>query len=453
MMNRTRHGFVAFCILISSFGVQAQVETDSLLTALNDSTHVKFQTHFYDAMKHKALGNYSKAIDELLMCEKLNSIESVVFHELGINYFKLKQFERAEFNLQKAIELNADNFWYKESLYHLYIEQNRFEEATLALQPMLTRHPDYKQDLVNLYFEVGRYQEALNVLDELDYNFGINAARDSIRKDIYDRSGLEAQRIAHLKTRLQETPEDPSNFLNLIYAYSELNKKKEAFETAQEFLKQHPKSHFVHVALYKFYLDAKEYDKAIASMKIVATSTVVLPSFKVKVLNDFMSFIEKHPEYKSVLLEVTNSVTENSASRSDLEWADYYYNQKNYLKAISSYIKALEFDPNNFTIIKNLALLYLETNQFETAVLFTNDQLEMYPSQPLLYLVNGMANKALNNLDMAVESLSMGLDYIYDNNEIQYDFYKQLSATYELQGNIEASEAFTKKAMALKNNP
>ena len=453
MMNRTRHGFVAFCILISSFGVQAQVETDSLLTALNDSTHVKFQTHFYDAMKHKALGNYSKAIDELLMCEKLNSIESVVFHELGINYFKLKQFERAEFNLQKAIELNADNFWYKESLYHLYIEQNRFEEATLALQPMLTRHPDYKQDLVNLYFEVGRYQEALNVLDELDYNFGINAARDSIRKDIYDRSGLEAQRIAHLKTRLQETPEDPSNFLNLIYAYSELNKKKEAFETAQEFLKQHPKSHFVHVALYKFYLDAKEYDKAIASMKIVSTSTVVLPSFKVKVLNDFMSFIEKHPEYKSVLLEVTNSVTENSASRSDLEWADYYYNQKNYLKAISSYIKALEFDPNNFTIIKNLALLYLETNQFETAVLFTNDQLEMYPSQPLLYLVNGMANKALNNLDMAVESLSMGLDYIYDNNEIQYDFYKQLSATYELQGNIEASEAFTKKAMALKNNP
>ena len=97
--------------------------------------------------------------------------------------------------------------------------------------------------------------------------------------------------------------------------------------------------------------------------------------------------------------------------------------------------------------------MYLETNQFETAVLFTNDQLEMYPSQPLLYLVNGMANKALNNLDMAVESLSMGLDYIYDNNEIQYDFYKQLSATYELQGNIEASEAFTKKAMALKNNP
>jgi len=453
MMNRTRHGFVVLWTLISLFGVQAQVETDSLLTVLNDSTHVKFQTHFYDAMKHKALENHSKAIDALELCKSLNPTEPVVFHELGINYFKLKEYNSAEDNFQKAIALDADNFWYKESLYHLYIDQNRFEEAILALQPMLPRHPDYKQDLVNLYFEVGRYQEALNVLDELDYNFGINAARDSIRKDIYDRSGLEAKRIAHLQKRLQETPEDPSNFLNLIYAYSELNKKKEAFETAQEFLKQHPKSHLVHVALYKFYLDAKQYDKAIASMKIVTTSTVVVPSLKVKVLNDFMSFIEKHPEYKSVLLDLTNSVTENSPSRSDLEWADYYYNQKNYLRAISSYIKALEFDPNNFTIIKNLALLYLETNQFETAVLFTNDQLEMYPSQPLLYLVNGTANMQLDHIDAAIESLITGLDYIYDNKKIQYDFYKQLSATYELQGNIEASNAFTKKAMALKNNP
>mgnify|MGYP001128757250 CR=1 FL=1 len=452
-MIKTRHSFVIFCVLISVFWGHTQNETDSLLVDSKESTHVKFQNHFYEALRQKTLENYSKSIEELLDCKSLDATESVVFHELGTNYFKLKQYDNAEYNFQKAIAIDGDNFWYKESLYHLYVDQNRFADAILAIAPLLSRHPDYKQDLVNLYLEAGRYLDALNVLDELDHNFGINAVRDSIRKDIYDRSGLEAKRIAHLKHRLDASPEEPANFLNLIYAYSELNQKKEAFETAQEFLKQHPKSHLVHVALYKFYLDAKEYDKAIASMKIVATSSVVLPSFKVKVLNDFMSFIEKHPEYKSVLLEVTNSVTENSPSRSDLEWADYYYNQKDYLRAISSYIKALEFDPNNFTIIKNLALLYLETNQFETAVLFTNDQLEMYPSQPLLYLVNGTANRQLDHLDMAIESLTTGLDYIVDNKKLQLDFYKQLSTTYELQGNIEASNAFTKKAMALKNNP
>ena len=451
-MKKTIHGFVVFCILISSFGIQAQAEADNLLSVSQDSTHVKFQNHFYDAMKQKALESYSKAVDALIVCKSLKPTESVVFHELGINYFKLKQYDSAEFNFQKAITLDADNFWYRESLYHLYIEQKRFDEAILALQPMLSRHPDYKQDLVNLYLEAGRYDEALSVLDDLDNTLGINASRDQIRNELYDLSGAEDKRIAHLQKRLQETPEEPTNFLNLIYAYSQLNKKKEAFETALTFQKQHPKSHLVHVALYKFYLDAKEYDKAIASMKIVTTSTVVVPSLKVKVLNDFMRFIAEFPEYESALAEVTNTVSENTPSRSDLEWADYYYNQKAYLKAISSYTKALEFDPDNFTIIKNLALLYLETNQFETAVLFTNNQLELYPSQPLLYLVNGTANRQLNNLDLAVESLTTGLDYIFDNKKLEHDFYKELSIAFQLQGNIEASEAFTKKAMALENN-
>ena len=449
-MNKVQHGFVALSLLISSFGTQAQVETDSLLSASNNSTHVKFQNYFFEALKQKALENYSKAIDALVLCKSLNPTESVVYHELGTNYFKLKQFENSEFNFQKAIALDEGNFWYKESLYHLYIEQNRFEDAILALKPLLTQHPDYKQDLVNLYLEAGRYDDALDVLDDLDKTLGVKASRDKIRNQLYDLSGDENKRIHHLKKRLEETPEDATNFLNLIYAYSNLDQKKEAFETAQVFLKQHPKSHLVHAALYKFYLDQKAYDKAIESMKIVTTSSVVSPDIKVKVLNDFMSFVAQFPEYKPALLEVTNTVTQTTPNRSDIEWADYYYNQKAFSKALSYYAKALRFDPDNFTIIKNIALLYLETNQYEKAAEFTHDQLELYPSQPLLYLVNGTANKQLDKLDVAIEFLTMGLDYVIDNIPLQIDFYKQLSSAFMLQDNIQESEAFTKKATALE---
>ena len=113
----------------------------------------------------------------------------------------------------------------------------------------------------------------------------------------------------------------------------------------------------------------------------------------------------------------------------------------------------MEFDPANFKIIKNSALLYLETNQFEKAAEFTNNQLELYPSQPLLYLVSGTANKQLNKLDLAIEFLTMGLDYIIDNQKLKIDFYKQLSSAYMLKDNIQESEAFTKKATALEQKP
>ena len=452
-MKKGPYRFVIICFLISSIWGQAQVVTDSLELVSNDKTYVEFQTHFYEAIKQKTLENYSKAIEELLSCKALRPLESVIFHELGINYFNQKNWDSAEFNFQKAISLDEANFWYKESLYHLYVDQNRYEAAILAVEPLLSRHPDYKQDLANLYLKAKRYSEALAVLDDLDATLGYDALRDRIRNEVYDQSGNNEHRIMHLKRRLLEAPELPTNFLNLVYAHSQLNQKKEALETAQSFLKQHPKSHLVHVALYKFYLDEKAYEKAIESMKIVTTSTVVSPDIKVKVLNDFMSFVVQFPEYKSALLEVTNTVTQTTPSRSDVEWGDYYYNQKAYSKALFYYTKALEFDPANFKIIKNSALLYLETNQFKKAAEFTNNQLELYPSQPLLYLVNGTANKQLNKLDLAIEFLTMGLDYIIDNQKLKIDFYKQLSSAYMLKDNIQESEAFTKKATALEQKP
>ena len=58
------------------------------------------------------------------------------------------------------------------------------------------------------------------------------------------------------------------------------------------------------MALYKFYLDAKDYDNAISSMKIVTSSNVLDPYLKVKVLSDFMRFVQKNPEFKEVLLQV-----------------------------------------------------------------------------------------------------------------------------------------------------
>jgi tetratricopeptide (TPR) repeat protein len=188
-------------------------------------------------------------------------------------------------------------------------------------------------------------------------------------------------------------------------------------------------------------------------MKIVTISSVVEPAIKVKVLNDFMQFVVKFPQYKSALIEVTNTVKQKAPTRSDLELANYYYNQKEPQKAISYYQKALEFDPNNFNVIKNLALLFLETNQFEIASNFTNQQIDFYPSQPLLYLVNGTANRQLNKLELASDYLRMGLDYVIDNKTLQRDFYRELSTTFRLQGNIKESDAFKNKALSLEKNP
>ena len=66
-MKRVQEKLVV-CALIISFGVFSQIETDHIPTISAELSRVEFQDHFYEALKHKALENYSKAIEELLLC-------------------------------------------------------------------------------------------------------------------------------------------------------------------------------------------------------------------------------------------------------------------------------------------------------------------------------------------------------------------------------------------------
>ena len=76
----------------------------------------------------------------------------------------------------------------------------------------------------------------------------------------------------------------------------------------------------------------------------------------------------------------------------------------------------------------------------------------VYPAQPILYLLNGVAQVNLKKPKAAIEVLEMGLDYIIDDIQMEADFYKQLSLAHKLDNNIEQSQAFDKKAREVLNN-
>ena len=106
-----------FASLFLGAMVSAQIKQDSLSDLKTLNTELQFQDNFYEALKQKGIENYTKAIDALINCSKLYPERAVVYYQLGDLYYKTKAFSRAESNLQKAILLDENNFWYKEKLY------------------------------------------------------------------------------------------------------------------------------------------------------------------------------------------------------------------------------------------------------------------------------------------------------------------------------------------------
>lgn len=409
----------------------------------------KFQEYFFEALKQKGIENYQKSANALLKCIDLNDDDPVLYYELGKNYKALKNFGAAEDALKKAVSKSPENEWFLDELYDVYIQQDEMDKALKTVKQLVKFHPDYKQDLASLYIRVKKYKDALKLLDEMDEQLGYSEDRDYLRNQVYNITGNHDDRIDNLEERVKSNPEDESNYLRLIYRYSETGETKKAFDAAKRLQSINPESQLVHLALYKFYLDENDTDNAINSMKVVLTSPVIKPEAKTKVLNDFVKFVGTHPEHEGDLVEITALVSEDKSVKTLLELAEYYLKSNDKEKALSYYEEALTQEPNEFKIIRDVLLLQIDINKDEQAAEKSMEAIEIFPAQPILYLINGVANNKIKQPEKAIESLEMGLDYIVEDPKMQADFYQQLSEAYKQLNNISQSEAFAKKAQAL----
>ena len=408
-----------------------------------------YQEHFFEALKQKGIENYQRSADALLKCIKIDDTDPTLYFELGKNYKALKNFGAAEDALKQAVSKSPENEWFLDELYDVYMQQKDIDKALKTVKQLVKFHPDYKQDLASLYIEAKKYKSALQILDELDEEFGFNQDRDFLRNQIYDVTGNDDDRIENLEDRVKTNPEDEASYLRLIYRYSETGDTEKAFNTAKDLLAQNPDSRLVHLALYKFYLDENNTESAIHSMKTVLTSPNIKPEAKAKVLNDFVGFVSKNPEFEPQLVEVTALIDDNKSPKTLKELAQYHLKMNDKVKALGYLEEVLDEEPNDFNTIKEVLMLRLDLNKYEEAEKLSAETLELYPAQPFLYLINGIANTKLNQPLKAIESLEMGVDFVVDDSDMLSDFYSQLSIAYKQSNNNTKSETFAKKAEAL----
>lgn len=412
----------------------------------------EFQEYFYEAMKQYGIENYDRAVQNLQKCLELDNSQIVIHYQLGKNYNQLKNFGAAEEALKEALKIQPGNEWVLDEMYHVYIQQKEYNKAIKTVRQLVKYHQDYKEDLANIYVQTGNFKDALKILDELDEEYGITDDRDLLRNRIYNATGRKKEQIENLEERVDKNPESEENYLKLIYRYSENNDKKKAFETAKKLLEINPKSELVHLALYKYYLDEGSYDNAIQSMKIALQSSKINPDSKIKVLADFVKFVSANQQYEKDLVEVTSMLTKiESSGKTLVELAQYYLVKGDKQKAISFYEKALQIEEENYGILRNIILLHIDLKQFEQAKERSQEGLEIFPSQPVLYLTHGVSLNYLNKPEQAIQTLEMGLDYIIEDVAMEKDFYNQLAKAYTAINNLTKAKAFKEKALQLQD--
>jgi tetratricopeptide (TPR) repeat protein len=443
---------IVFLFFFGSILLPGQVFAQDTEMPTDDLGNVTdmFQEHFFEALKQRAIENYELALTSLSQASKATkdqpALDAVIAFEQGKNLVALERFDAAEEQFKKVQQLQGDRLDVLEALYDLYYVEQDLDAAIPLVIKLSEYDEDYKEDLANLYSRTRQYDKAIQVLDELDANWGESDYRDALRSQIYRQTGNTQGEIVKLEEKIEGTVKSEKDYLNLIYLYSEQGNSKKAFETAKELLANKPQSQLVHVALYKFYLEENDTEKALQSMKTVFGSSQVEEVQKYKVLADFIQFVDTHPEFQAALDSILPAFSAMEGGKVYLQLGDYYLSKQNHSAALRFYEMGVARDPDNYNLLKNTLLLQIDEKKFEAAERLSEESLAIFPAQPLLYLLNGVANNGLNLPDKAIDSLTTGVDFLLDDPKMQRDFYLQLSLAYTLKGDTTKAANYTQKA-------
>ncbi|MEM1258671.1 MAG: hypothetical protein AAGH81_09085 [Bacteroidota bacterium] len=74
-----------------------------------------------------------------------------------------------------------------------------------------------------------------------------------------------------------------------------------------------------------------------------------------------------------------------------------------------------------------------------------NEALEMFPLQPEFYYYRGLALNQMNRSSDALEVLKEGLGYLFEENQLANDFYKELAKAYNAVGNTSKANEYLSK--------
>ncbi|MBA4134795.1 MAG: cytochrome C biosynthesis protein [Flavobacterium sp.] len=424
----------------------AQTEPEDV-AAVDD----KFQNFFYESLKQKGIENYDKAIEALQRCQELEPNNAVVYFELGKNYLAQKKYKDAYDNFEKVTQMDPKNRWAWVGMYDVCYDTHDYNQAIIIVQKLIEFKADYKEDLTSLYMNTQQYDKALELINELNEKVGRSDKRDLYKADILRDAKYQTAEKNNLLDQIKKFPKDESNYISLIYLYSQSNQEEKALEIAKKLEKEIPTSDWAQVSLFKFHLNNGDGDNAVKAMNIVLPSKKIDPKIKHRILNEFLLFAKNNPKYETDLDKAIAYFDNDKEVKVAKEIAKFYVSKADWPKAVKYFEMHLKNAPEDMESLLLLLQAYTENNQFEALAKKADELTQLFPTQPQFYYYAGLAYNQLKSFKKATDILETGLDFVIDDTALEINFNIQLGEAYNGLGDIKKKEKYFTKANELIN--
>ncbi|MEZ7901196.1 MAG: hypothetical protein QMC21_02455 [Flavobacteriales bacterium] len=378
----------------------------------------RFADLYIKATNLAMLENTDKAIMLYEQCKELRPKNASTYYELSRLYALKRNAGLAYKNAERAYEINPSNKWY-------LLQRAIVLKATSQNKKAIEAY----EDLIKLD------KKNLSALYELAQLYQVS-----------EMPKKAAETLSRIETISGKNPQlSYQKYMLLMDAGEETDALKEI----SSLLKQSPENGMGNLAMAQYYEKKGEEEKVFDKMVFVFEDAGIRTDTKLNILMDYITKSKgdtKKQKETEKLIATMKRVNPKDVE-SYVAAGDYYLSKKETKKANENYEQALEFSTNSYPIYMQLLENEFNEKNYSKVIEYATNAIELYPTQPVLFLYKGMGYKERKDFVNAVSSFKMGAGILVDDEKLEFEFYSKLGETYNDQKDYLNSDKYFEKAL------
>jgi tetratricopeptide (TPR) repeat protein len=378
----------------------------------------RFADLYIKATNLAMLENTDKAIMLYEQCKELRPKNASTYYELSRLYALKRNAGLAYKNAERAYEINPSNKWY-------LLQRAIVLKATSQNKKAIEAY----EDLIKLD------KKNLSALYELAQLYQVS-----------EMPKKAAETLSRIETISGKNPQlSYQKYMLLMDAGEETDALKEI----SSLLKQSPENGMGNLAMAQYYEKKGEEEKVFDKIVFVFEDAGIRTDTKLNILMDYITKSKgdtKKQKETEKLIATMKRVNPKDVE-SYVAAGDYYLSKKETKKANENYEQALEFSTNSYPIYMQLLENEFNAKNYSKVIEYATNAIELYPTQPVLFLYKGMGYKERKDFANAVSLFKMGAGILVDDEKLEFEFYSKLGETYNDQKDYLNSDKYFEKAL------
>lgn len=451
----TPSAFLKFsCLLLLTFlclSANAQEAVKTREDAVTDAL-------FFDAIRAGMDADYPKAEQLLLAFTKKRPDVAAAWYDLARIKMQTRELTAAEGYIQKAMNLDGANQWYQEAYADILVRQAKYEAAAREYGKLARKHKrnaDYLISSAVLYQKLGKYPEALEALHELEKSKGEYEELLQRKQELYLQMNDVAGAVKVAKRLVELYPNEARFYAQLADIYNNNRRTQEGAKVLQEMQEKFPNDPLVQLSMANSFReqgDTAAYEdyvrQAITNKSLdVESQLTLLAAYAQEVMKD-----------TSRLAEVTEMAGKIATQRPQdanvlALYGDLLMMRRQTKDAAEAYKKSVSIDPAKYNAWQQLLFAYIEPQDADSLIKWSEKALRVYPNQLLVHYLNGIGYFNKKEYPKAIKAINRALDMGDDEDEeMTGSMYTLLGDIYNATKDYAKSDSSYEAAMRINPN-